>query len=197
MISFFVTKRKEGIIMKYKVGDRVRIVDTRPSNGLWNDKMDKWLGKTMTIRGVYEYATIPCYRMEEDREDRYPEHKDGWAWSEKWIAGLAPFTKSDLKNGDIVLFRNGQTAVFIENFQVLVTSDHWCNFYSYSDTLTAKDRQYDIMKVSRPLHEYQCRLSVFAKGTTHIIYERKEPRKMTLAQVCAALGEEIVIVEEE
>ena len=180
--------------MKYKVGDRVRIVDNWAEGCCQVNSMGKWRGKIMTIRAVKENTA--CYYMVEDQRDIQGEFFCGWLWPEQAIAGLAPFTKSDLKNGDIVLFRNGQTAVFIENFQVLVTSDHWCNFYSYSDTLTANNRQYDIMKVSRPLHEYQCRLSVFAKGTTHIIYERKEPRKMTLAEVCAALGEEIIIVEE-
>lgn len=183
--------------MKYKVGDRVRIIDTRPSNGYWNDKMDKWLGKTMTIRGGCECVTIPCYRMEEDREDRYPEHEDGWAWSEKWIAGLAPFTKSDLKNGDIVMFRNGETAVFIEDFRVFVMAyGGWNGFNSYRDDLTVHNRDYDIIKVARPLKQNQCHLSVF-QCESNIIYERKEPRKMTLAEVCAALGEEIETVEEE
>jgi len=187
--------------MKYKVGDRVRIVDTRPSNGFWNDKMDKWLGKTMTIRGGCECATIPCYRMEEDREDRYPEHEDGWAWSEKWITGLAQFTKFDLKNGDIVLFRNMEVAIYIKDSNsFMLQSGGWCNLEAYSNNMACPGvNKYDVMKVVRPIDRSDYRLSIFASGhgRPNIIYERKEPRKMTLAQVCAALGEEIEIVEEE
>ena len=70
--------------MKYKVGDRVRIVSK------WGDgcnqnlkgKMDKWLGKVMTVR----YAGITLYRMVEDTGDN---EWGGWVWTENCIAGLA------------------------------------------------------------------------------------------------------------
>ena len=183
--------------MKYKVGDRVRIVDN------WVDGchrhlsggMDKWLGKVMTIRVVDE--SNRCYFMVEDKHDIRSGSFNGWYWFEPAIAGLAPFTKSDLKNGDVVMFRNGETAIYIDGFRSFATSNHWRDASSFNDNLTTRNHQYDIVKVSRPLFKHQCRLSVFATDAANIIYERKEPRKMTLAQVCAALGEEIEIVEEE
>lgn len=70
--------------MKYKVGDKVRIVSEwgkgcyRTSNG----KMGKWLGKIMTIKHVGEFF----YRMVEDAKDN---EGGGWVWSENCIAGLA------------------------------------------------------------------------------------------------------------
>lgn len=70
--------------MKYKVGDKVRIVSKRPQR-CWNPYMDKYLGKTMTIiksgingKGVY-------YCMKEDRDD----FLGLWFWYEYMIAGLA------------------------------------------------------------------------------------------------------------
>ena len=70
--------------MKYKVGDKVRIVSKwgegcrQSSKG----KMDKWLGKVMTVRDV----GITLYRMVEDIEDN---ESGGWYWTENCIAGLA------------------------------------------------------------------------------------------------------------
>lgn len=66
---------------KYKVGDKVRIVSKRPQQ-CWNPDMDKWLGKVMTIRGLFSRG----YVMEED----YGEYTGyGWCWYEDMIAGLA------------------------------------------------------------------------------------------------------------
>ena len=67
---------------KYKVGDKVRIVDNRtgPMNNF--GKMDKWLGKVVTIRE----CLLSGYWMEED----YGENIGyGWCWDDDMISGLA------------------------------------------------------------------------------------------------------------
>lgn len=68
--------------MKYKVGDKVRIVSEK-KGGSWNisGRMDHWLGKTMTIRTADGYR----YHMEEDRA----ENSGGWCWYDEMIEGLA------------------------------------------------------------------------------------------------------------
>ena len=70
--------------MKYKVGDKVRIVSEWGEGccQIPSGKMDKWLGKIMTVRDV----GITLYRMVEDIEDN---ESGGWAWTENCIAGLA------------------------------------------------------------------------------------------------------------
>ena len=67
---------------KYKVGDKVRIVDHQTDNMHHFGKMDKWLGKVMTIRE----CLLSGYWMEED----YGENIGfGWRWDDSMISGLA------------------------------------------------------------------------------------------------------------
>ena len=74
--------------MKYKVGDRVRIVDQWVEGCCQNTdgRMDHWLGQIMTIRDV----RCDSYKMEEDKEESY--RGGGWYWSEACIVGLADET---------------------------------------------------------------------------------------------------------
>ena len=67
---------------KYKVGDKVRIVDHRTDRMNPLGEMDKWLGKVMTIGGLAWFG----YRMEEDYGEYYG---DGWQWDDSMISGLA------------------------------------------------------------------------------------------------------------
>lgn len=72
--------------MKYKVGDKVRIVSKWNAHSCQNrgGRMDKWLGKVMTIREI-----DGCdYRMVEDQTENGMAR--GWYWNEYCIAGLAP-----------------------------------------------------------------------------------------------------------
>lgn len=70
--------------MKYKVGDKVRIVKkwTAGCNQNFDGLMDKWLGKVMTIMKIY----CNTYKMKEDRTEW---HGEGWCWNEGCIEGLA------------------------------------------------------------------------------------------------------------
>lgn len=70
--------------MKYKVGDKVKIVSKWGKGCYQNSKgkMDKWLGKVMTVRYVGEGV----YRMVEDSTEYNGE---GWFWLENCIAGFA------------------------------------------------------------------------------------------------------------
>jgi hypothetical protein len=67
---------------KYKIGDKVRIVDYRTYRMNDFGKMGKWLGKVMTIRDL----SSPGYWMRED----YGENNGyGWLWDDDMISGLA------------------------------------------------------------------------------------------------------------
>lgn len=68
--------------MKYKVGERVRIVSEPPEGFNWNDEMDEYLGKVMTIKNIISGLIFcGCYEMIEGKAD--------WFWDDSMIAGLA------------------------------------------------------------------------------------------------------------
>lgn len=71
--------------MKYKIGDKVRIVSERPQRH-WNPAMDKYLGKTMTVMASGRNRDGETYyRMFEDRTFGHI----WWYWYEDMISGLA------------------------------------------------------------------------------------------------------------
>lgn len=77
--------------MKYKKGDRVRIVSYRTTDMDSNGKMDKYLGMVITIKDIHHRPFISetsCYyEMVEDR--------GAWYWYDNMIAGLASETPFD------------------------------------------------------------------------------------------------------
>lgn len=81
--------------MKYKNGNKVRIIKKEVKedalkediiNSAWNEDMDKYLGKIMTIKGVNCILDSTIYNMEEDEKENYGR---GWAWTEEMIEELA------------------------------------------------------------------------------------------------------------
>lgn len=77
--------------MKYKKGDRVRIVSYRTTDMDSNGKMNKYLGTVITIKDIHHRAFISenslYYEMVED--------KGAWYWFDNMIAGLASETPFD------------------------------------------------------------------------------------------------------
>lgn len=77
--------------MKYKKGDRVRIVSYRTTDMDSNGEMDKYLGTVITIKDIHHRAFISenslYYEMVEDR--------GAWYWYDDMIAGLASETPFD------------------------------------------------------------------------------------------------------
>nr|DAU88613.1 MAG TPA: Mind bomb SH3 repeat domain [Caudoviricetes sp.] len=76
--------------MKYKVGDRVRIVSETTEEMNWASEMDVCLGRVMTIKSIISGLIFGgCYIMAED--------KGKWFWDDGMIAGLASETPFDFK----------------------------------------------------------------------------------------------------
>jgi len=85
-------ERKRGLKMKYKVGDKVRIVKKKTGD-YWNwnhgGNMDHWLDSIMTVRKIEG----DHYRMKEDENEHFD---NGWVWREDMIAGLADEPKNNM-----------------------------------------------------------------------------------------------------
>lgn len=108
------------------------------------------------------------------------------------------FTKADLKTGDVVQLRDGELGIVLTDFEVIVCQNGgWIDFRHIREDLT--DSFYggksDIIIVRRPRQNYDCAFDAIRHDRGIIVYERKEPEEMTLAQVCKLLGKEIKIVK--
>lgn len=100
--------------MNYKVGDKVRIVSKWVSGCHQNPegKMDKYLGKVMTIKSVCG-VQCPTYSMVEDQQDQ-DRSGTGWCWHAPSIAGLACMESIHITaDGDkvIAVLKNGKEIV--------------------------------------------------------------------------------------
>lgn len=87
---------------KYKVGDRVRIVGQKPNHPEFVTNMEKYLGKTLTVRDVVEGSTSYTF----DEAYLIPSPGRYWFFLEAWITGLAePQTERHGDNGLSVVIR--------------------------------------------------------------------------------------------
>lgn len=173
--------------MKYKVGDKVRIIDK--DNGCLTHSMRKYLGTVMTIKSV----SYGCYHMVEDQADVL----NGWLWKEELIAGYATetFTKFDLKNGDVVKCSNGVVYIINKDLSTLIGKNGYVKLSEYLTDLTNKiDAGWNIVAVRRPVKDYECQFTAFERSHGVLVYERVEPEEMTLAEVCKLLGKQIKII---
>lgn len=95
--------------MELKVGQKVRVrrYDQRPIRWNPNGKMDKYMGKDVTIKHIN--SANGDIRIKEDKEDQYGY---GWIWkSEDFVP--VEFTKSDLKDGMMLETANGKRYLWL------------------------------------------------------------------------------------
>lgn len=100
--------------MKYKVGDKVRIV-SKWEDGFGQGSIDVWLGKVMTIKKVFkDFDGTIMYKMKEDNGK--------WVWNDADIAGLACEKK-------IVITSDGEKTLarFYDGKKVVKTATAKCS----------------------------------------------------------------------
>ena len=102
--------------------------------------------------------------------------------------------KDELKTGDIVTLRNGDKLIYNEEYEEFkdLSSDYY-NSLSDLDDLnddmtyggdSKEDRKNDVIKIERPTG-YET------------IFNNRETRKMTVAEICKELGYDVEIIKEE
>lgn len=178
--------------MKYKVGDKVRIVKEKTSSE-WNRDglMDEWLGKVMTIAVDYGYS----YGMKED--------KGCWVWYEEMIEGKTEMKKSDLIAGKHVVETSdgAKYLIFDSKEGKFMFGIHYglIDLERYHEDLTrnSADKKYDITKV----YELKCPASQYSikercEEYLTLVWERTEPKEMTMAELEEELGYKVKIVKE-
>ena len=179
--------------MKYKVGDKVRIVKEKPERN-WNSegRMDKWLGEIMTIESVLDFN---YYKMKED--------EGMWFWEDHMIEGRAEMKKSDLIAGrHVVEIRNGDKYLIFDSedgkFMYQVDGG-FMNLEGYDEDMLKinKNKSYDIMKVFEVKTICNCGgLNRKDNRYLTLIWEREEPKEMTMAELEEKLGYKVKIVKE-
>lgn len=147
--------------MKYKVGDRVRIVSEPPEGLNWASEMNVYLGRVMTIKNVL----IRGYKMVEDKGE--------WFWGNGMIAGLASETPFDFKTWKYkkvcmhcktrqeaeafcremekagLTWHSGTSYLLRNHFGPYEEQTCYCfNEGTYDNTLHAKDEGYTILEWS-------------------------------------------------
>lgn len=123
--------------MEFNIGDKVRVVRCRTHlNCKNNNTIGNIIGIVVTRRYPYVLEGVDEFFREDELE----------------LLQEKQFTKADLKDGDIVIYRNGNKRTVISNN--LIAEDGYIGKYlsEYNDELKGKGYNgSDIVKVERPV----------------------------------------------
>lgn len=152
--------------MKYKIGNRVRIVSKTTKGMNWAREMDVYLGRVMTIKNIISGLIFgDRYKMAEDGGEYY--------WDDSMIVGLAsetPFDFNALKGKDVCMhckteeeaedfckvmdaaglrWSSGESYLEMSCFDDYKEQTCYCfNRGTYNSTVYAKDKGYQILEWS-------------------------------------------------
>lgn len=194
----------EGLVeeepMKFKVGDRVRALIEVGNEPL---AVKGAVGTIVTIDndnrpyGVEFDSDIKGHDLQGDCIDGH-----GW-WLRtdeiELVEDEKVFTKKDIKNGDVVLRRNGDVEIVCLPLGTLICNGCWWNdFDSINLDLThILGEDYDIVAVRRPIEPHHCCFDAFTRELGKLVYdrERDEVKEMTIAEIEKELGYSIKVVK--
>jgi hypothetical protein len=174
-------------IMKFKVGDKVRVVNLTSQS---NPVKKSFIGREFTV----EY--LSC-------NDRWLYTLSDAAKNYNWCAEeleLAEFTKSDLKDGMVVEYHNGSREMVFGSRSIDMNG--WHNLEEYSESLTEEKYHFPIHNIdkvykvnSNTIYNFK---DVFKDEYLELIWERKpDYKEMTVEEIEKELGYKIKVIADK
>lgn len=114
------------------------------------------------------------------------------------------FTKSDLRNGDVILKANGEVEIVCVDTGTLISLSGFNSLLDIREDLTDKysddDDNYDIIAVRRPTEVCDCQFCAFDEELGELVYDRNRDENKVEAmtmfeEIYKALGEAIKIAK--
>ena len=182
-----------GMNLKFKIGDKVRVIKTRDDHPC----KKLLIGKTYTINSINPNQS---YFM--DKLDmHYGVDKDAWVWFEDELELVEekPFTKADLKPGMVVEHRDGERYMVIGNR--VVSEDDCYKISDYNSDLKISNlclSDSDIVAVYNVNTYVLYDISdIFSDVCLTTIWRREEAKEMTVSEIEKQLGYKVKIVDGE
>lgn len=168
--------------MQYKVGDRVVIKESNI------EELFQHAGETGVIMEVWDTGDGFPYRVKTD-------NTEVCVWSAvELVEEKKVFTKKDLKNGDVLLCRDGHTEILVLPLGTRVVKGGYNFFSDIKDDLTHLCRSdSDIMAVRRPIEPMDCRFSAFDWELGELVFERDTRREMTIEEIEKEFGVKVKV----
>lgn len=177
--------------MKYKIGDKVRVIpdlkECDPRFGVIGveEEMEAFRGKKVTIAKIYD---LGGYLIHEDGEE--------YVWAEDMFSEITEFTLDDLETRMVVETRDKERyLIFREGKGIhLMNARGISCLYEperYGPDMMHFSHEKDIVKVFGKISYFE-----EAKNTGQVLWERKEPKKMTLKEIIEKLGYDVEIIPE-
>lgn len=169
---------------KFKIGDKVKVISCYNADSIKRE----YIGKIFTIQQVNPDKR--CMSM--GTHYSFKESYCSYIFFEGELE-LVKFTKSDLKNGMVVIFKNGFRGLVVDN--IVIGNSFYCDLSDYNDDLTTKDNftGLNIIKVYNALSHRGFR-SYLSDDNLELIWEREKPKKMTKQEIEKELGYSIEII---
>lgn len=143
-----------------------------------------------------ERSNFDCYKHETVYDfnkglydDLYSSLKNGYTvlmWGDFMNK---EFTKKDLKNGDVVVRRDGSVGIVCTEVGVVIGQNEHSEMRLLTDDLRDYRINYDIMDIYRPKRPWQCQFhkEAYLKGE-HVYHRDESPVEITIEEIARLKG---------